>query len=245
MIGICFSGTGNTRHCTEVFLRELEGEYKLYPMENKESISAIRNSNDIVFSYSIQFSNTPKFVRDFIIENAELWKGKNIFIIVTMGLFSGDGTGVSARLFKKYGANIIGGLHLKMPDSIGDEKVLKKTIDRNKEIVKAAEVKIKKSVEAFKDGNATQEGLSIFNQFLGLFGQRLYFYNKTKDYSNKLKINKDKCTGCGKCIKICVMNNIELSGSKAISKNKCTMCYRCVSNCPNKAITLLGKEVVE
>ena len=42
------------------------------------------------------------------------------FIIATMGLFSGDGAGMLARLLKNYGAIIVGGLHLKMPDSICD-----------------------------------------------------------------------------------------------------------------------------
>lgn len=39
-----------------------------------------------------------------------------------MGLFSGDGAGILGRLLQQYGAEIIGGLHLRMPDSIGDEK---------------------------------------------------------------------------------------------------------------------------
>ena len=44
----------------------------------------------------------------------------------------------------------------------------------------------------------------------GLFGQRLYFYNKTKNYTDKLKIDKKKCIGCGQCIKLCPMQNISL-----------------------------------
>ena len=60
-----------------------------------------------------------------------------------MGLFSGDGAGCSARLFKKYGANIIGGLHLKMPNCIGDVKALKKSLEENKLVVKKANIKIK------------------------------------------------------------------------------------------------------
>ena len=49
-------------------------------------------------------------VRDFIQENKEIWQGKKVFCMTTMGLFSGDGTGCAARLLKKYGATITGGL---------------------------------------------------------------------------------------------------------------------------------------
>ena len=47
-------------------------------------------------------------VRDFIKRNASLWKGKKVFCVNTMGLFSGDGTGCTARILKKYGAEILG-----------------------------------------------------------------------------------------------------------------------------------------
>lgn len=36
--------------------------------------------------------------------NPDLWSGKNVFIIATMGLFSGDGAGVPAHLLHEYGA---------------------------------------------------------------------------------------------------------------------------------------------
>ena len=70
----------------------------------------------------MQYSTVPKILRDFIIENKELWNSKKVFVIATMGLFSGDGAEILGRLLQQYGAELLGGLHLKMPDSIGDEK---------------------------------------------------------------------------------------------------------------------------
>lgn len=61
-------------------------------------------------------------VRDFIRKNRCLWNGKSVFCLNTMGLFSGDGTGCAARLLKKYGAQILGGVQIKMPDSVCDNK---------------------------------------------------------------------------------------------------------------------------
>ena len=96
-----------------------------------------------------------------------------------------------------------------------------------------------------KEGNPTREGLGPLYQMAGLFGQRLYFGHKTKEYSSKLKINADKCVGCGLCVKLCPMNNITVASGKAVSGNQCTMCYRCINKCPKQAITLLGKNIVE
>lgn len=132
-----------------------------------------------------------------------------------------------------------------MPDCIGDEKALKKSIEKNKMIVKKAVMKIDNAVERLKAGNPTKEGLNILYHIAGLFGQRLWFYGKTKNYTNKIKINETKCIACGKCVELCPMKNLKLSNEKIISNGKCTMCYRCFSNCPKQAITILGKEVFE
>nr|MCR4929924.1 EFR1 family ferrodoxin [Lachnospiraceae bacterium] len=101
------------------------------------------------------------------------------------------------------------------------------------------------AAKSLKEGHPTREGLSFINQMAGLFGQRLYFGHKTKNYTSKLKVDINKCVGCGKCEKICPMGNIKIENGKAVSKDKCTMCYRCINLCPNQAITLLGKRVVE
>lgn len=186
----------------------------------------------------------PKILRDLIIENRELWKNKKVFVIATMGLFSGDGAGILGRFLQQYGAEIIGGLHLKMPDSIGDKKELKRPLEKNKELVKKAEKKIGRSVRFLISGKPTQEGIGILYRMAGFFGQRLNWGHKTKNYSDKLHVEEDKCIGCGKCEKLCPMNNIKIVDKKVVQNNQCTMCYRCINNCPKQAMTLLGKKVV-
>ena len=245
MIGIYFSGTGNSRYVLEEFLKQYNVDSVIFSIEDEKLIEQLNNHDELIFSYPVQYSTVPKILRDFINKNSNMWNGKKVFIIATMGLFSGDGAGVLGRLLQQYGAEIIGGLHLKMPDSIGDEKVLKRPLEKNKELVKKAEQKISKSVQLLKAGKPTQEGIGIFYRMAGFFGQRLYFGHKTKNYSDKLRVDADKCIGCGKCEKLCPMNNIKIVDKKVVQNNQCTMCYRCINNCPKQAMTLLGKNVVE
>ena len=245
MVGIYFSGTGNTRHCIETFVQELDKAVPCFAIEDPRSAEEIIKSDVIILAYPIYFSNLPKIVSDFIANNGAAFHGKKVFIISTMGLFSGDGTGCSARLLKKYGAKIMGGLHVKMPDCIGDEKLLKKSLAENRLIVKQSEGKIKKAADDFKNNTFPGEGLSFFHHIAGLFGQRLWFYDKTKQYSHELKIDSEKCKGCGLCTQICPMENLSIENGIATAHNHCTMCYRCISHCPNKAITLLGTTIYE
>ena len=245
MVGIYFSGTGNSRYAVEVFCDEYDKDAKAFSIEDVNVIEAVKREEMLVFAYPVQYSTVPKIMSNFISAHKELWKNKKIFIIATMGLFSGDGAGVLGRLLQKYGAQILGGLHLNMPHSIGDKKVLKRTLEKNKELVKKAEQKIKKAVRLLKSENPTQEGIGVLYRMAGFFGQRLYFGHKTKKYSDKLRINEEKCIGCGKCEKLCPMNNIKVVDKKVVQNNQCTMCYRCINNCPKQSMTLLGKTVVE
>lgn len=245
MIGIYFSGTGNTKFCVDQFLKEYNPNENSFSIEDNRTLKEIENHTEIVIGYPVQYSNIPKILRDYIVAHKQIWNGKHIFIIATMGLFSGDGAGILARLLQHYGAVIVGGLHLKMPDSIGDVKALKRNFEKNKALVVKADEKICKAVRDIKNEKPPQEGLGFLYHLAGLFGQRLYFWGKTKKYTDQLTINPQKCIGCGLCEKLCPMHNITLTDRIACSGNQCTMCYRCVSKCPKQAITLLGKKVIE
>ncbi len=131
-----------------------------------------------------------------------------------------------------------------MPDCICDVKALKRTYPQNKQIVERANEKLILAAQKLKEGKPTQEGLGFFYHLAGLFGQRLYFFNKTRQYSDKLKIDTSACIGCGKCVTVCPMNNLMLCHDKAAEGNRCTMCYRCINQCTQKAITLLGTKVI-
>ena len=240
MNAIYLSGTGNTKHIVTLLLNELGDDGKIVPIES-EGVKEALKAEELVLGFPTQFSNIPYLVRDFINKNQNVWKGKKIFLITTMGLFAGDGTGCAARLLKKYGAVITGGIQINMPDSIGDCKALKKTAEQNKAIVKKAEQRVAEIAKKMKEGRYPREGLSFWAHLAGLFGQRLWFYNKAMSYSSKLKIDGNKCVGCGICAKGCPTQNIKITDGKAVASSQCTMCYRCVSYCPSQAITLLGK----
>ena len=244
MNAIYLSGSGNTKHIVTLLLNELGNAGICAPIESDDVKKALEG-DEIIIAYPTMFSNIPYLVRDFINSNEAVWKGKKIFLITTMGLFAGDGTGCAARLLKKYGAEIKGGLQIVMPDSIGDCKALKKSKEQNKAVIVKADQRIIEAARKMREGNYPKEGLSFAAHLAGLFGQRLWFYNKTTGYTDKVKIDPAKCIGCGICARNCPTRNIKIEDGKAVASSKCTMCYRCINHCPKQAMTLLGKTLYE
>lgn len=240
---IYFSGNGNTKYCMELLASAL-GNGKIESIESENAIQLIKESEEIILAYPVHFSNIPFIVKDFIQKNSSLFSGKNIFLIATMGAFSGDGTGCGARLLKKCGANILGGLHLRMPDTVADVKLLKKSSEENKAIIKNTEEKISAISKMLQNKKYSHEGLHFYNQLAGLFGQRLWFMNAAKKHRHDFKVAVEKCSGCGLCQKQCPTRSIQIENKVAkLTGSSCTICYRCVNSCPKQAITIIGKDI--
>ena len=68
MIGIYFSGTGNSRYAAELFCREYDKDAIAYTIEDDDVLKAVNSADVIVFSYPVQFSTVPKIMRDFVTE---------------------------------------------------------------------------------------------------------------------------------------------------------------------------------
>ncbi len=50
-----------------------------------------------------------------------------------------------------------------------------------------------------------------------------------------IRVNQDKCIGCGLCISDCSGKNIVLENGKAKVKNECFECGHCIAICPQNA----------
>ena len=161
MIAIYFSSTGNTKHCVEKFIERLDGDIPAVSIEDEGCAELLKRHGDIILAYPVYFSDLPQIVREFICENSANFRGKNVFIIATMEIFSGNGAGCAARILKRAGAKITGGAHVRMPAFILDVVIFSYSAQKNERLIKEANAKLERIAEAFAAGKPPQEGLGV------------------------------------------------------------------------------------
>lgn len=212
-------------------------------VEDETCAELLKSHDDIILAYPVYFSDLPRIVREFICENSANFRGKNVFIIATMEIFSGDGTGCAARILRRVGARITGGAHIRMPAFILDVAIFSYSAQKNERLIKEANAKLERASEAFAAGKPPQEGLGVLCRIAGLLGQRLWMkiWDKTPFARRKPSLDTAHCNGCGECAKSCPMQNIKITHGKARFGERCTICYRCVNKCRQKVITILGR----
>ncbi len=52
-----------------------------------------------------------------------------------------------------------------------------------------------------------------------------------------VKVDVEKCTGCGVCVDSCSVEAITIEEDKAVISEECVECSACISECPQEAIS--------
>ena len=89
-----FSGTGNTRYVTRDLCKKLsEGFDALaFDISGTGELSAeLRAADCVLLAFPVYGSSPPVPMRRFVYDHADVWKGKEVIVVATQYMFSGDG----------------------------------------------------------------------------------------------------------------------------------------------------------
>jgi len=54
-----------------------------------------------------------------------------------------------------------------------------------------------------------------------------------------VKVDLEKCTGCGRCVEVCPVEAIKVENEKAtVDNEECVDCGTCVDECPEDSLSL-------
>lgn len=238
MLTLYFSGTGNTKHLSELFSKIMQATCHSIE-EDVDFETLIQRDDTIAFCYPIYTSRVPEIMCKFVRKYKAHLNGKKIIILCTQMFFSGDGARVFTELIEDIDVEIIYAEHYNMPNNVCNLWIF--PLSSNKKtakIIEKAERKLIESCDQIKKGVVLKRGFSTFPEKLGWYSQRIYS-GKIEDKAKKdVRIDAD-CVYCGKCVRICPTKNLVMLDKKIEQNGVCTLCYRCVNACPKQAITVL------
>ena len=78
-----------------------------------------------------------------------------------------------------------------------------------------------------------EERIGIFSRAMSAWVNKAFYPAAVSDKGYTVT---DSCIGCGKCEKLCPLNNISMENGRPVWQGNCTQCMACICRCPAEAI---------
>lgn len=228
-----FSGTGNSQFVAEKISEITSDKITDLNLKIKDNdTSGIECGENVIIVAPTYAWRLPKIVTDWL-EKTDLINAKNAWFVMTCGGEIGNAAKYNKLLCEKKNLKYMGTYQILMPEnyiamfkSPGPDEAKKMIAKSVPDIEKAAEIIKSKECFPVPRNNAYDRLMSsaINPMFYSMFVKADAFYAK------------DSCNGCGKCVKLCPLNNIVLKDNKPAWGKNCTHCMACICHCPAEAI---------
>lgn len=233
-----FSATGNTKRICGLFAEELKksGYETEYFAIRQGADYAPPSSFDLVFvAYPVHGFSAPRIMIDFA-KGLPDGNSQGYYIIKTSGeplrANNASSSGLRRKMSAK-GYEFKGEFHYVMPYNMlfrhSDKMVALmwraalNTVPRDAALAAAGGERFP---EVPAHARAIRGMLSFEHGGMRILGK---FF----------RVDRDKCTSCGKCVKLCPLGNITMSADGKIRfGNKCMGCTACSFHCPQDAIKI-------
>ncbi len=236
---VYYTGTYNTRYVTTMLKGKLEEknvEVETYEIDflNLEKLDL--SSYDLIgLGYPIYGFNAPYAFLKFI-RKQKFPKGIKCFIYKNSGetYHANDASSLSVRnKIRRDKAEITNEYHFMMPYNIHfrfEDNLIKEMLDMDNKLMDILIKEVLDDIPNIKKYKFIHKMITriVRIQFIG-GNINSFFY----------KVDNDKCSRCGLCVKKCPTKNIYLNKKNKIKfHHKCLMCMRCSFMCPKDAIKI-------
>jgi len=237
-----FSATGNSEYVAERIAEQLDDvTVNLTPMMRAHDFSALFSEKPWVVVSPIYVEDMADIVRDFL-KHKKFSGSRQFYFVFTTGSTFGTAD-YTARMLCSYKVmEYMGSAAVVMPTNYALIFPAKDD-ETNAETIRAAEPRILELAAeiAAREKIPTKKTPVCAGKFFDavdkLFRKR--FIRPELFYAT------EACISCGKCERLCPLNNISIRDKKPVWGGHCTHCMACVSGCPTESIeygrALLGK----
>jgi len=242
-----FSGTGNTLFTAENLANRLDA--KLIPIASLVNEPGIETDDDIIgIVFPVYYGDLPVIVKRFLhlLKNIE---GKYIFAVATFGGAAGASFKTIKSILEPKSAFLSASYGIHMPQNAflkrweNNDATLNKAISKTEKI--ALNTKCKKTGIHYPGLLMKPVLMLLHEAFKPMYKKGMLKYSNASpetDFDTLIHLSdksftvSDSCNGCGICVKVCPVGNIDTGTGRPVWLNRCENCLACYNWCPKQAI---------
>lgn len=236
-----FSGTGNTRWVARQIAEAIDEELLFIPdlIRDGRYQLVLKANERLGFCFPTHGWQPPRIVREFIRKMTITGIEESCFCwaLTTCGDNIGETMTILNKELGEKGLKAETLFSVIMPESYvclpfmytdSEEKEQSKIAQAKRQIVQIIDTikECRRGVVELEKGSTPR----LYSYVIGAY------FNKKMVTDRKFTVDADVCIKCGKCVKVCPVDNIEGTPPVWIHIGKCTSCLACYHYCPVHAI---------
>ena len=230
-----FSATGNTEFIAREIARSLNDScINLLDRVKRQDHSPLHSETPFIICAPVYVCEMPRFLSQYL-RRQTFTGNRDVYFIFTSGGYAGISGPHAKGIFRKKGMNWRGHAEFKMPRNyVASEAYPMLSPEEVRERILGSCQQLPSVISDIQAGrNLAARHVFLFETLITLPFNPIWckFKMPAKDF-----YTTDKCIGCGKCAKLCPLNNISLQDRKPVWGSHCTHCMACIGNCPTEAI---------
>ena len=230
-----FSATGNTEFIARQLALKLGDDcLNLLDRVRRNDHSVLHSEKPFIICAPVYVCEMPRFLAKYL-RKQTFTGSKDVYFIFTSGGYAGISGQLAKGIIRKKKMNYLGHAEFKMPRNyvandhypmLPYEEIKERILNSARQLEGvAADIQAGRMLKA---RHVYLFETLITVPFNPVWSKLSY---KTKDF-----YTTDGCMGCGRCERVCPLNNISLKDRKPVWGNDCTHCMACIANCPTEAI---------
>ena len=230
-----YSATGNTEYVARELARQLDDEcVDLLPRVKAQDHTPLHSEKPFILCAPVYVCEMPRFLAHYL-KHQSFTGSREVYGVFTSGGYCGITGALAKGIFRKKGMSYLGHAEVKMPRNyVANDAYPMLERDEIERRIRDARAPLVGVAEDIRTGKKLRaRHVFLFEHIVTLpFNPVWCKYKLTaKDF-----FTTDQCIGCGKCTRLCPLNNITMENGRPVWGNNCTHCMACIGNCPTEAI---------
>jgi len=230
-----FSATGNTAYIAKEIAKRLGDEcIDLLDRFKSSDHSVLHSEKPFIICAPVYVCEMPRFMSQYLKKQA-FSGSKDAYFIFTSGGYCGISGVLAKSIIRKKHMNYRGHAEFKMPRNyVANDAYPMLSAEEIEARLLNAHAMLDPVADDIRAGrNLTARHVFLAETLITLPFNPVWCSLKlrAKDF-----YATDKCISCGKCAKLCPLNNITLKDGQPVWSDACTHCMACIGNCPTEAI---------